>query len=142
MIGALLGILSPVIQGVTNRFFPNPEDELKRQELNQRLAIAIMENDSALQAQIVEVYKLEAGSADPFVSRARPTFMYVMYALFAACPLGGMLSIFYPQEVFQAAENTKLLFEAIPAELMATFFGCFAVYSINRTSEKKAGVAK
>jgi hypothetical protein len=49
MFAALLPILGSLFGQVTKHFFPDPADELKRQELQNQLTIAIMQHADAIE---------------------------------------------------------------------------------------------
>lgn len=93
-------------------------------------------------AATANIMLAEANSTDKWTSRARPSFMYVMYTLFMLCMVGAIIGVWHPQEMKQAADNLALLFNAIPDILYQVFFGCFTVYAGGRTFEKIKGVSK
>ena len=69
---------SKLINDAINKIWPNPTDEAAAQ------AMIIKANaDAALSAlqQQMSVMLAEANSSDKWTSRARPSFMYVMYIL-------------------------------------------------------------
>lgn len=79
----------------------------------------------------------EAQSADPWTSRARPTFLYVVYILIlAAIPMGVLYSI-VPMQAEAIATGFKAWLEAIPSELYALFGAGYLGYSHYRSNDKK-----
>jgi hypothetical protein len=84
----------------------------------------------------------EAESADPWTSRARPSFFYVMYIyILAALPIGA-LSIFSPESAIQITQGVKGFLSAIPDILYQVFIAGFLGYTTARTVEKVKGVEK
>lgn len=83
--------------------------------------------------------KMEAGSSDPWTSRARPSFMYVMYTLLLTALPVGLLYVYHPSEVKLFIEGFKLFLDSIPGELYALFGAGYLGYAHYRTSEKKSG---
>jgi len=63
----------------------------------------------------------EAQSKDPWTSRARPTFLYVMYIMILSAIPMGILSVFKPLMATQIAEGMKAWLAAIPSELWTVF---------------------
>lgn len=85
----------------------------------------------------------EAQSADPWTSRARPSFLYVFYTLILALVLvGPIVGVFAPDQMALFFANVQKGFAAIPGELWATFTAGYLGYGGFRTFEKVKGVAK
>lgn len=81
----------------------------------------------------------EAQSADPWTSRARPTFMYVFYGLIVSLVvIAPALGIAAPDQMSQFFANVKAGFEAIPEALWWTFSAGYLGYTGARTFEKRA----
>jgi len=86
---------------------------------------------------IVAPFLAEAQSHDKWTSRARPSFLYVMY-LFILCGIPmGILSFFNPTAAKAVAEGMGAWMSAIPTSLWGVFGACFSVYTIARTYDKK-----
>ena len=78
----------------------------------------------------------EANSKDPWTSRARPSFLYVMYIMILTAIPMGILSAFNPEIAERIATGLQLWLAAIP-ESMWTLFGVgYTGYAINRTYDK------
>ena len=84
----------------------------------------------------------DSKSKDPYTSRARPSFLYVMYFLFSFSVPVGILSIFHPAAAAQLAAGMKAWLAAIPEPLWDAFWICFTGYTAGRTVEKVKGVTK
>jgi hypothetical protein len=84
----------------------------------------------------------EAQSADPWTSRARPTFLYLMYGVIAAAFAGGILGIWFPAQVTQAADNIGRLLGAIPESLWWLFGAGYLGYTGARSFDKWRGAGR
>ena len=71
----------------------------------------------------------EANSRDPWTSRARPTFLYVIYGVILLSVIGSIIGIWWPAEVFQAAENLSKLLNAVPESLWWLFGAGYLGYT-------------
>jgi Holin of 3TMs, for gene-transfer release len=126
-------------QGLIARMWPDPAQQAEAQrklaELQQSGELRTMEMQlSAILA--------EANSTDPWTSRARPTFLYVMYAILLLLVLGAIVGIWWPDQVFRAADNLSKLLRALPEELWWLFGTGYLGYTGARTFEKQRGAAK
>ena len=82
----------------------------------------------------------EAQSADPWTSRARPSFLYVMYIMILAAIPMGILSAFHPDIAVKIADGLKAWLTAIPNELWAVFGIGYTGYTVARSAwDKKVG---
>jgi hypothetical protein len=84
----------------------------------------------------------EAQSADPWTRRARPTFLYLMYGVIAAAFAGGILGIWFPAQVTQAADNIGRLLGAIPESLWWLFGVGYLGYTGARSFDKWRGAGR
>lgn len=83
----------------------------------------------------------EANSKDPWTSRARPTFLYVIYSIIILCFVGGVLGIWWPEHVATAATNIKNLLGAVPENLWWLFGAGYLGYTGARSFDKWRGEA-
>jgi Holin of 3TMs, for gene-transfer release len=83
----------------------------------------------------------EANSADPWTSRARPSFLYVAYILLLFGLPMGVLSAFRPDLAVATAAGFKAWLTAIPDSLYLLFGTVMTGYGVQRTVEKVKGVA-
>lgn len=88
MVGEILGILGKIAGGVADRIFPDPEQELKRIELQQALQAAVLERTSEIERAAAEVVKAEAQGQSWLQRTWRPVTMLVFVALIVARWLG------------------------------------------------------
>ena len=63
----------------------------------------------------------EAKSADPWTSRARPSFLYVMYIMILAAIPMGIVSAFQPEIASRIADGLRAWLAAIPDSLWGVF---------------------
>lgn len=137
MIPAIIGALTGPIASLIDRLIPDPvaREEAKRKLLQQEGQQALEEARVQLSAILAE-----AQSPDPWTSRARPTFLYVIYAVILLCVLGAIIGVWWPGEVFQASENLGRLLNAIPESLWWLFGAGYLGYTGSRSFDKwKAG---
>jgi len=79
----------------------------------------------------------EAQSPDPWTSRARPSFLYVMYVIILGAIPMGVLSVFRPDMATQIAVGMKAWLAAIPTELWTLFGVGYTGYTAMRTIDKR-----
>ncbi len=92
--------------------------------------------------QKMSVMLAEAQSKDPWTSRARPSFMYVMYALILFSIPMGILAAFNPDMATSIAAGMKSWLSSLPEGLWVTFGIGYAGYTGFRTMEKNRIVGK
>ncbi|MCK9566252.1 MAG: holin family protein [Methanothrix sp.] len=103
------------------------------------LALKVQELEASLEQARLSVMVAEASSADPWTSRARPAFLYVVYImLLASIPMGIISAIDQKVAVDIAAGFTAWL-KGIPADLYALFGAGYLGYAAVRTYDKKKG---
>lgn len=83
----------------------------------------------------------EASSTDPWTSRARPSFMYVMYILILVCIPMGMLDAWHPEVALAVTNGMTGYLKAIPDSLYQLFGVGYLGYAGGRTIEKIKGAA-
>jgi len=126
-----------VLNNIIDKIFP---DKTKAEEAKAELAKLQLSGGLEEFKQIMAVFIAEASSQDKWTSRARPSFLYVMYVfILCAIPIG-ILSIFSSQSALQIAVGMKAFLSAIPEAMWAVFGLSFSVYSISRSYDKKKQV--
>jgi hypothetical protein len=121
---------------VLDKIFPDPaeRDQAKMQLLKLEQEGEFKDLEIRMSAIIAE-----AKSADPWTSRARPSFLYVMYALILFAIPMGILSVFRPDMALQIAEGMKSWLASIPTELWTVFGIGYTGYTVARSAwDKKA----
>ena len=82
----------------------------------------------------------EAGSPDPWTSRARPSFLYVMYVLLLwALPMG-VIAAFRPEAARDIAQGMNAYLGGLPEPLYALFGTGYLGYTAARQWGKAKGV--
>lgn len=133
-----LGSLFDFGSRVIDKFWPDKTEaeKVKLQLLQMQQAGEFKELEERMKA----IYA-EASSADPWTSRARPSFLYVVYILIlASLPF----SIFYairPDIAMQVVAGFKAWLAAIPEPMLALFGSVMVGYTVARSYEKGKGVA-
>jgi len=138
MASLIEGLIGPVAK-IIDRVIPDPQArdaaklELLKLEGTQEME-AIRTRLSAILA--------EAQSADPWTSRARPAFLYVMYALLLwAIPMG-LIAAARPEAAEAIAHGMNAYLGGIPEPLYALFGTGYLGYTAARTWGKVKGVDK
>jgi hypothetical protein len=109
-----------------------------------QLALLSMQQSGELTelTESIKAITTEAQSADPWTSRARPSFMYVMYIMILGSIPIGILSVFNPNAATQIATGMKAWLAAIPQDMWWMFGAGYLGYTHYRTKEKQIGVSK
>ena len=95
----------------------------------------------ALKAQLSAIVA-EAGSTDPWTSRARPSFRYVMYVMLLwALPMG-VLAAFRPDAARDIAAGMNAYLNGLPEPLFALFGTGYLGYTAARQWGKIKGVER
>lgn len=82
----------------------------------------------------------EAQSADPWTSRARPSFLYVMYAMILWAVPMGVLAAFNPSAARDIAAGMNAYLNGLPEPLYALFGTGYLGYTAARQWGKAKGV--
>jgi hypothetical protein len=138
MIPILDSVLS-IGDTVIDRLWPNPTEREQAKLEFARLAQDGEFRDLELRMSAIVA---EAQSPDPWTSRARPSFFYVMYAYILAAIPFGVLTIFAPDAATLLAQGAHLWLDAIPELLWGVFGTGFLGYGAYRTFEKVKGVTR
>ena len=126
--------LIPIGEKIIDGIFP---DKTKAAEAKRKLLQAEREG-KLKQAQVqMSAILAEAQSKDPWTSRARPTFLYLFYAVIALCFIGGIAGIWWPDNMTQAATNIRELLSAIPKDMWWLFGAGYLGYAGARSYDKR-----
>jgi len=135
----LLDSLIGPIASIIDKIIPDPRArEHAKLELLKLEGSQEMDNVSARLSAIVA----EANSADPWTSRARPSFLYVMYVLLLFALPMGVLSAFNPQAAMDIATGMNAYLGGLPEPLYALFGTGYLGYTAARQWGKIVGVDK
>jgi hypothetical protein len=134
---SLLDIIAGPLTSIIDKVIPDKEARAKA-----KLALLELEGTQELrrvEAQLSAIIA-EANSSDPWTSRARPSFLYVMYVMIlAALPIGA-LSLLQPQAASQFAGAVTTYLRGLPDELYALFGTGYLGYTAARQWGKIKGV--
>lgn len=138
--------IAPILdlgKSLIDRLFPDKiAQATQRAEAEQKLAELTQSGD--LQEMQVKLSAIiaEANSRDPWTSRARPSFLYVVYILLLWSIPMGVLSMFRPDLGAAFTVGFKGWLGAIPDSITTLFGVVMTGYIGGRTIEKVKGVAK
>lgn len=112
-----------------------PDEEKKALAL---LELRKLEQSGELDSLKIQMSAIlaEAQSSDPWTSRARPSFMWVMYILILASIPMGVLSYFRPEAAIAVADGMKHWLDAIPDDLWMVFGVGYLGYTGARSFER------
>ena len=131
------GVVDLLNKGI-DRIFP---DKVERERA--KLALLQAQQDGQLKELEISMSAIitEANSSDPWTSRARPSFMYVMYTLLLAAIPMGVVFAFNPEAAANVIAGFQGWLGAIPDEMWWLFGAGYLGYAGARTFEKNKGVA-
>lgn len=137
-----MGLISaalPIVGKVLDRVLPDAEAKTAA-----KLAMMELEQNGEFREDEIRMNAIvaEANSKDPFTSRARPGFFYVIYIyILTALPMG-IVAAFAPDVAANITAGIKAFLNAIPDNLYNAFIVGFLGYGGMRTFEKIKGVSK
>jgi Holin of 3TMs, for gene-transfer release len=132
---ALIGPISSII----DKLIPDPAQRDKAKlEL---LALQGSQDMAAIQAQLSAIVA-EANSHDPWTSRARPSFLYVMYTLLLFALPMGVLAAFRPDKALAIGQGMNAYLSGLPEPLYVLFGTGYLGYTAARQWGKVAGSDK
>lgn len=139
MLGTIMAGLSKPLMGLIDDLFTSDEE---RQEA--KLKLLQLEQDGKFKEMEIAMSAIiaEANSGDPWTSRARPSFLYVIYVMIIASIPMGILSAFYPEMAANIILGMGKWLEAIPDGLWALFGAGYLGYSGARSYDKGKGTSK
>jgi len=94
-----------------------------------------------LQTQLSAIVA-EANSADPWTSRARPSFLYVMYVLILWSLPMGAIGVFHPEAATAISAGMSAYLNALPEPLYVLFGTGYLGYTAARQWGKVSGSDK
>ena len=122
---------------IIDKIFPDQESKQRA-----KIELAIMQQNGELKELETRMSAIlaEAKSADPWTSRARPSFLYVIYLMILMAIPIGILSAFNPAMAIQIASGMQAWLASIPDALWATFGIGYTGYTVARSvwDKKKA----
>ena len=128
LIGPLASIIDKVIPDKAAR--EKAKLELIRLEGTQEMEI--------VEARLAAIVA-EAQSADPWTSRARPSFLYVMYVMILFSLPMGLVACFSPQAAHDIGSGITAYLNGLPEPLYALFGTGYLGYTVARQWGKAKG---
>ena len=129
----LLGPLADIADTVLKRVLPAEKmSEAEREQFKAQFQVALMSAERERMETAMSAIIAEAKSADPFTSRARPGFLYVIYALILFGIPMGILSAFQPEIAARIAEGFRAWLAAVPEFLWGVFGTGYLGYTMAR----------
>ena len=136
---AILDAIIGPVAGLLDKLIPDPKarDEAKLKLLELQGSQEMEATRTQLSAIIAE-----AQSSDPWTSRARPSFLYVMYTLLLwAIPMG-LIAAVRPEMAKNIAGGMNAYLGGIPEPLYALFGTGYLGYTVARQWGKAKGIDK
>lgn len=132
MIGLLTAAL-PIIGNLLDEVIETDEEKAKA-----KAKLLKLQQDGALKDMEVRLSAIleEARSGDPWTSRARPSFLYVIYILILASIPMGVLYAVSPETASSIATGFQAWLHAIPDSLYTLFGAGYLGYAGARTVDK------
>lgn len=134
---ALLDSLIGPLASIIDKIIPDKEARAKA-----KLELIKLEGTQEMQMIEARLQAIvaEANSQDPWTSRARPSFLYVMYAMILwALPMG-VLAAFNPAAAKDIASGMNAYLNGLPEPLYALFGTGYLGYTAARQWGKVKGV--
>lgn len=124
---------------IIDKIFPDPaeRDKAKLELFKANQAGALEEVNVQLKAIVAE-----ANSTDPWTSRARPSFLYVIYIMLLMGIPMGFVAAFRPEVALAVAAGMKAWLAAIPDSLYTLFGVGYLGYTGARTVDKFKAASK
>jgi len=136
--GLIEAIVGPVSR-LLDKIIPDPQARDRA-----KLELIKLQGDQEMAAigQQMQAIVAEAQSADPWTSRARPSFLYVMYVMILwAIPMG-LIAAADPRMATGIASGMTAYLRGLPEELYALFGTGYLGYTAARTWGKMKGVER
>lgn len=136
---AILESLIGPVASIIDRIIP--DKQARAQAKLQLLQLEGTQELQAIEARLSTIVA-EAQSPDPWTSRARPSFLYVMYViLLFALPMG-LIAAFSPASASAIASGINAYLNGLPEPLYALFGTGYLGYTAARQWGKVKGVEK
>jgi hypothetical protein len=134
---ALIDTLIGPIASIIDKIIPDKEARAKA-----KLELITLQGTQEMQMLETQLKAIvaEANSQDPWTSRARPSFLYVMYILLLAALPMGVLSAFSPATAREIAAGMNAYLAGLPEPLYALFGTGYLGYTAARQWGKVKGV--
>ena len=135
VIEAIIGPIAKLI----DKIIPDPQT---REQAKLNLLKLEGDQEASSIARQMQAIIAEAESPDPWTSRARPSFLYVMYTLMLWSIPMGLISAANPATAAAIATGMTSYLRGIPNELYTLFGTGYLGYTAARTWGKVKGVER
>lgn len=132
---ALIGPIAAIIDKVI------PDKDARDKAKLELLRLQGSQELETIQARLSAIVA-EANSADPWTSRARPSFLYVIYVLILFALPMGLIAAFRPDTAQAIASGMNAYLGGLPEPLYALFGTGYLGYTVARQWGKVAGTDK
>lgn len=132
MFQALLAPIASIIDKIV------PDKDARERAKLELLKLQGSQEMQMLQTQLTAIVA-EANSADPWTSRARPSFLYVMYAILLWSVPMGLIAAFRPEAAQGIAAGMNAYLNGLPEPLYALFGTGYLGYTAARQWGKTRG---
>lgn len=131
----LEGLIGPIAK-IIDKIIPDPDARDKA-----KIELLKLEGSQEMEAMKTQLSAIvaEAQSTDPWTSRARPSFLYVMYALLLWSIPMGLIAASRPEMAEAIAKGMNAYLSGIPEPLYALFGTGYLGYTAARTWGKMKG---
>lgn len=135
---ATIDLINGVGSKLIDRLFPDKEKQaVERAQAELTLIQVQNDQDIKLMQAAMAAILAEANSSDPWTSRARPSFLYVIYVMILWSLPMGILSAFNPTMAAAIAQGMKEWLAAIPDALWGLFGAGYLGYTAAHSYDKK-----
>ena len=135
VVESLIGPIASIIDKII------PDKEARERAKIELIKLEGSQEMESVKAQLSAIIA-EAQSADPWTSRARPSFLYVMYVILLwALPMG-MIAAFRPEAARDIAGGMNAYLNGLPEPLFALFGTGYLGYTAARQWGKIKGVER
>ena len=135
LLDSLLGPLTSIIDKIV------PDKDARDRAKLELLQLQGTQEMEMLQSRLSAIVA-EANSTDPWTSRARPSFLYVMYAIILWSVPMGVIAAFSPATASAIAAGMGAYLNGLPEPLYALFGTGYLGYSVVRQWGKVSGSDK
>jgi hypothetical protein len=132
------GLIGPIAK-LIDKIIPDPQ--ARDQAKLELLKLQGSQDMDSLRTQLSAILA-EAQSADPWTSRARPSFLYVMYVLLLWAISMGLIAASRPEMAEAIAHGMNAYLNGIPDSLYALFGTGYLGYTAARSWGKAKGTDK
>jgi hypothetical protein len=133
---ALLDAIIAPVSKLLDRIIPDPQARDRA-----KLELLKLQGDQEASAIAIQMQAIvaEAQSPDPWTSRARPSFLYVMYALILWSIPMGLIAAAKPDVASAIGSGMTSYLRGLPDELYTLFGTGYLGYTAARTWQKVKG---